>query len=71
MKAFFEKIRSINLVPYLLIFYAVGVAGMIIPQTRELFKALVPFNLLMNVALLFIYHGKIGAGFEPGDAARW
>lgn len=63
MNEIFEKIRRFNLVPYLLIFYGVGVAGMIIPQTRELFKALVPLNLLMNVAILFIYHGKIGIGF--------
>jgi len=63
MQTIIERLRRFNLVPYLIIFYAVGVAGLIIPQTRELFKALVPLNLLMNVALLFIYHGKIGSSF--------
>ena len=58
-----EKIRRFNLAPYLVIFYTVGVAGMIIPQTRDLFKALVPLNLLMNVFLLLIYHGKIDLRF--------
>lgn len=49
--------------PYLIIFYSVGIAGLIIPQTHELFKVLVPVNLLLNVILLFIYHGKIGFDF--------
>jgi len=63
MRETLEKIRRFNLAPYLVIFYTVGVAGMIIPQTRELFKALVPLNLLMNVFLLLIYHGKIDPRF--------
>jgi len=58
-----EKIRRFDLAPWLVIFYSVGVAGMIIPQTRELFKALVPLNLLMNVALLLIYHGRLDLRF--------
>lgn len=63
MKQVIDKIRDFNMVPYLIIFYSVGVAGLIIPYTRDLFIALVPFNLLMNIALLFIYHGKIDVGF--------
>lgn len=63
MRETLEKIRRFNLAPYLVIFYTVGVAGMIIPQTRDLFKALVPLNLLMNVFLLLIYHGKIDLRF--------
>ena len=63
MKEIFERIRNYNLAPWLVIFYSVGVAGMIIPQTRELFKALVPLNLLMNVMLLLIYHGKLDIRF--------
>jgi bisanhydrobacterioruberin hydratase len=63
MRAILEKIRRFDLAPWLVIFYSVGVAGMIIPQTRELFKALVPLNLLMNVALLLIYHGRLDLRF--------
>jgi len=63
MKDIINKIRNFNLAPWLVIFYSVGVAGMIIPQTRELFKALVPLNLLLNVMLLLIYHGRLGPGF--------
>ncbi len=63
MRAIMEKIRRFDLAPWLVIFYSVGVAGMIIPQTRELFKALVPLNLLMNVALLLIYHGRLDLRF--------
>lgn len=63
MKDIFDKIRNYNLAPWLVIFYSVGVAGMIIPQTRELFKAMVPLNLLLNVLLLLIYHGRLNPGF--------
>jgi bisanhydrobacterioruberin hydratase len=63
MKEILGKIRNYNLAPWLVIFYSVGVAGMIIPQTRELFKFLVPLNLLMNVMLLLIYHGRLDVRF--------
>jgi putative membrane protein len=63
MKDIIDKIRNFNLAPWLVIFYSVGVAGMIIPQTRELFKALVPLNLLLNVMLLLIYHGRLDLRF--------
>ncbi len=63
MKDIINKIRDFNIVPYLLIFYGVGIAGLIIPQTRELFIALVPLNLLLNMVLLLIYHGPINSGF--------
>ncbi|MEX2369383.1 MAG: carotenoid biosynthesis protein [Bacteroidales bacterium] len=63
MREIFERIRNYNLVPWLVIFYSVGVAGMIIPQTRELFKAMVPLNLLLNVLLLLIYHGRLDLRF--------
>lgn len=63
MNHIINKIRNFNIVPYLIIFYSVGVVGLIVPQTRDLFVALVPLNLLMNIALLMIYHGKIDIGF--------
>ena len=63
MKDIFNRIRNYNLAPWLVIFYSVGVAGMIIPQTRELFKAMVPLNLLLNVMLLLIYHGRLDLRF--------
>jgi putative membrane protein len=63
MKDILNKIRNYDLAPWLVIFYSVGVAGMIIPQTRELFKAMVPLNLLLNVVVLLIYHGKLDLRF--------
>ncbi len=63
MNSLIDKIRSINLVPYLFIFYAIGLAGMVIPYTHEIFKALVPLNLLLNVGLLLVYHGNITMRF--------
>ena len=58
-----ERVRELNLVPYLVIFYMVGIIGLKIPYTYELFKVLVPFNLLLNFLLLVIYHGRITTGF--------
>jgi len=58
-----RKFREFNIVPYLVIFYMVGVVGMIIPQTREVFIRLVPYNLMLNILLLFLYHGKITSRF--------
>lgn len=63
MKATIEKIREFNIVPYLDIFYTVGIVGLILPQTRDFFILLVPFNLLMNILLLLLYHGKITSRF--------
>jgi putative membrane protein len=51
-----EFIRSKNLVPILIIYYMVGLAGMILPFTRELFKTLTPLSLLLSFALLYIFH---------------
>jgi len=63
MKRVIEKIRSVNWAPWLSIFFAVGVAGLSIPFTRDLFQALIPLTLLMNLALLFIFHGKLTGAF--------
>lgn len=63
MNRIFDKIRAFNIAPYLVIFYSVGLAGLIIPQTREFFKILVPFNLLLNIFLLVIYHGRFKYDF--------
>ena len=63
MERLLTRIRTLHLAPWLAVFYAVGVAGMIIPATRDLFQRLVPFTLLMNVGLLLIYHGRFRASF--------
>ena len=56
MKKIFTYLRSKNLVPILLLYFSVGVAGMILPLTRELFKALTPFSLLASLALVLVHH---------------
>ncbi|MBN1131567.1 MAG: carotenoid biosynthesis protein [Bacteroidales bacterium] len=56
-------IRSRNIVPILVLFYAVGLAGMIVPQTRELFKLLTPFTLLLSTALLLVHHQNYSGRF--------
>lgn len=63
MKALIDRIRNINWVPWLSIFFAVGVAGLSIPFSRELFQQLIPFTLLMNLGFLLVFHGKMDVGF--------
>jgi len=41
---------------FLIIFYIVGVAGILIPATHELFKKLIPLALLTSVGLLVMFH---------------
>jgi putative membrane protein len=63
MKSLISRIRSINWAPWLSIFFAVGVAGLSLPFSRDLFQQLIPLTLLMNLGLLFIFHGKMDNGF--------
>ena len=58
-----RTLRSWNLVPVLIIYYAVGVAGLIVPATRELFMELTPFSLLMSITLLLLYHDRFDTRF--------
>ena len=39
-----------------LVYYAVGLTGLILPATRELFIKLTPFSLLLSLGLLLLYH---------------
>lgn len=44
---------------FVFLFYAVGVAGMTITWSRDIFIALVPYTLIMSILLLSIFHPKI------------
>ncbi len=56
-------LRSRNLVPIVAIYFSVGVAGMILPATRELFKDLTPLSLLMSFALVLLHHERFDTRF--------
>ncbi len=56
-----DKLQSKNPVPILAFYFAVGAAGLIIPASRGWFIRAVPFTLLVSLALLFLYHGKISS----------
>lgn len=47
----------------LLVFYAVGFFGLGFSSHRELFKALVPFNLLLTNGVLFAFHRQFNRAF--------
>lgn len=40
----------------LVIFYAVGIFGLTFPPTKNYIEILTPYTLLMNIALLMLYH---------------
>lgn len=63
MKASLLLLRSKNLVPILVIYYLVGVTGIIVPATRDLFIRLTPFSLLMSIFLLFLFHDRYNIRF--------
>lgn len=56
--AFSSKERVVR--TFFVIFYGVGVAGLLLPFTSPFFMKLIPYTLLMNFALLVYFHsGKI------------
>ena len=63
MKSLLTHIRSKRIIPILVIFYSVGVVGMILPSTRNLFMKLTPITLLLSTVLLFIYHDNYSRKF--------
>lgn len=63
MQNVLKTIRSKNPVPVVIIYYLVGLAGMIIPATHELFKDLTPFSLLLSIFLLYLYHDSFSTRF--------
>ena len=56
MKNLLSDIKSKNPVPILMLYYGVGVAGLILPLTREIFMRLTSLSLLLSLGLLFLYH---------------
>lgn len=51
-----SHIRSRNPLPLLLVYYSVGLAGLILPATRDVFMKLTPLSLLLSLGLLLLYH---------------
>ncbi len=60
MKNFASTIKSyyIETVIFFIVFYAVGITGMLIPATFGLFTQLIPFALLLSSAALVFFHSE-------------
>jgi len=63
MKKFLDRIRQRNPLPVLIVYFTVGVVGLILPLTRPLFTSLIPTSLLLSSLFLIIYHGPTGIKF--------
>lgn len=48
--------RETEIKKFILIFYCIGIAGMLIPYTFPFFKILTPYSLLLMALLLAAYH---------------
>lgn len=49
-----EKVRFVRIL--IIIFYCVGIFGIAIPASRDLFVSLIPFALLFSLFVIIIYH---------------
>jgi putative membrane protein len=52
----FEKIRAVYAIAVLVLFFAVGIAGLAIPATHSLFVRLTPLSLLLSLSVLLLFH---------------
>ncbi|HTK19264.1 MAG TPA: carotenoid biosynthesis protein [Mucilaginibacter sp.] len=59
-KEFLANRQAISII---LIFHTVGLVGLILPFTRSIFLTIVPFHLLLMLAVLVLNHKPIDAGF--------
>ncbi len=50
------RLNASRVLLYITIIYLVGLTGLSLPVTRPLFVFLVPFNILMSVILLLLFH---------------
>jgi putative membrane protein len=53
---YFKQLPAIEATKFLIIFYVVGIAGFLMPVTRNLFELLIPTSLLINFFILMLYH---------------
>jgi putative membrane protein len=54
--SYFKNLPTKEATKFLIIFYTVGIAGFLVPQTRQLFVLLIPVSLLVNLFMLFLFH---------------
>lgn len=51
-----NKIPPGEVKQFVLLFYAIGLIGFILPFSREIFSAITPFAMLLGIYLLAVYH---------------
>jgi putative membrane protein len=57
-----KAIKPVYVIVFLILFYSVGIAGLLLPAMRDLFVRLTPLSLLMSFILLMLFY--------PGWSAR-
>jgi putative membrane protein len=54
--SYFQQLGSHDATRFLVIFYIVGTIGFLLPYTRNVFEALIPVSVLVNLFLLLLFH---------------
>ncbi len=58
-----KKVHINKIIVLLLIFYLVGLVGLLIPDTRNLFQTLIPLNIFISFVLVLIFHTNYSYNF--------
>jgi len=58
-KNFLSSVKSKFAALILLFYYAIGLIGLIVPITHNLFVELVPYSLLLSYVVVFFFHNKL------------
>jgi putative membrane protein len=53
---FNHSIKAVYAVAFLILFFAVGIAGLAIPASHSLFVRLTPLSLLLSLSVLLLFH---------------
>ena len=53
---YFKTLAVKEATKFLIIFYVVGIAGFLLPQTRSIFELLIPISLAINIFMLMLFH---------------
>ncbi|MGF7140413.1 carotenoid biosynthesis protein [Roseimarinus sediminis] len=58
IKKYFIQLEAREATKFLIIFYIVGIAGFLIPASRDLFEHLIPVSLTINIFMLLLFHSN-------------
>ncbi|MEI6313108.1 MAG: carotenoid biosynthesis protein [Bacteroidota bacterium] len=58
-----KKIHINKVIVLLIVFYLVGLIGLLIPESRNLFQTLIPLNIFISFVLVLLFHTNYSYNF--------